>query len=52
MSEVTQMYTVVVEATLEIRDADGNLVSAEPVQTEAVVDEQTAIELGYTKETP
>jgi hypothetical protein len=42
---MTQMYEVRFTATGEVRDQDGNLVSREPVEGVAIVDEQTAREL-------
>lgn len=35
----TQMYEVVFEATGEVRDADGNLVSSEPFEAKALLTE-------------
>lgn len=36
---MTQRYEVRLTATGEVRDADGNLISSEPVETVVVVDE-------------
>lgn len=37
---MTQRYEVKVTASGEVRDADGNLISSEPVEATFVVDEQ------------
>ena len=37
-----QLYEVVITGTGEVRDADGNLISSEPVSSTIVVDEATA----------
>ena len=42
MSGADLMFEVKVTAVSEIRDADGNLVSSEPVESTMVVDEATA----------
>jgi hypothetical protein len=39
---MTQMYEVTIVATGEVRDADGNLVSAEPIEAKAVITEKQA----------
>jgi hypothetical protein len=50
---MTQMYEVVVTAIGEVRDADGNLVSAEPVEARMTVTADQAEALGYdTKGVP
>jgi len=40
-----QLYQLVIKATGEVRDADGNLISAEPVETTVTVTEDQAREL-------
>ena len=45
-----QLFKVVVSATGEVRDADGNLVSSEPVEATMTVTEAEAIALGYNPE--
>jgi hypothetical protein len=42
---MTQMYELRFKATGEVRDKDGNVVSREPIEGVAIVDEQTAREL-------
>lgn len=42
---MTQMYELRITASGEVRDADGNLLSSEPVETTVVVDEATARKL-------
>ena len=42
MSGADLKFQVKITAVSEIRDADGNLVSAEPVETTMIVDEATA----------
>lgn len=37
---MTQMYELKLTASGEVRDADGNLISSEPVEATFVVDEQ------------
>ena len=39
---MTQMYELRITASGEVRDADGNLLSSEPVESTVVVDEETA----------
>lgn len=47
------MYEVVIQATGEVRDADGNLISSEPVEARLTVTEEEARALlGQTGETP
>jgi hypothetical protein len=41
------MYEVVVKATGEVRDADGNLISSEPIEATLTVNEAEATALGY-----
>ena len=48
MSE--QMYEVRITAAGEVRDADGNLVSSEPIEATMTVTESEAKALGYTTE--
>lgn len=48
MSE--QLYEVTIIATGEVRDAEGNLISAEPIEAHITVNEAAARELGYTTE--
>lgn len=45
-----QLYKVVVTATGEVRDADGNLISSEPVEATMTVNAAEAKALGYTTE--
>lgn len=45
-----QLYELVVHATGEVRDADGNLISSEPVEVKSVVtEEQARALLGITE---
>lgn len=39
---MTQLYELKITASGEVRDAEGNLLSAEPVESTVVVDEDTA----------
>jgi hypothetical protein len=45
-----QKYEVVIRAAGEVRDADGNLISSEPVEARLVVNEAEARALGYNPE--
>jgi len=47
---MTQMYEVVIRATGEVRDADGNLISSEPVEATLTVTESEARHLGLINE--
>ena len=42
---MSQLYELRIVATGEVRDADGNLVSQEPVEATAVLTEEQAAEL-------
>jgi hypothetical protein len=44
-----QMFEIKISATGEVRDADGNLVSSEPVEATMTVTESEAKTLGYIK---
>ncbi|HEX5198979.1 MAG TPA: hypothetical protein VFW27_03480 [Actinoplanes sp.] len=50
MSDQGQRYEVVFRATGEVRDADGNLISSEPIETTFTVNEAEARALGYNPE--
>lgn len=43
---MTQLYEVVIKATGEVRDADGNLISSEPIEGRMVVTAEQAAALG------
>ncbi len=45
-----QLFEVVIRAMGEVRDADGNLISTEPVEARMTVTETEARALGYTPE--
>lgn len=45
-----QMYKVTVSAMGEVRDADGNLISSEPIEAVMTVNESEAKALGYKGE--
>lgn len=45
-----QMYELVITAMGEVRDADGNLISSEPVEATLTVTEAEARALGYNPE--
>jgi hypothetical protein len=45
-----QLYELAISATGEVRDADGNLVSAEPITTTITVTEAQLRELGLQPE--
>lgn len=45
-----QLYEVLVTATGEVRDADGNLISTEPIEARMVVTEDEARALMGTNE--
>ena len=47
---MTQLYEMRLTATGEVRDADGNLVSSEPVEAVSVIDENQARALGLITE--
>lgn len=47
---MSQMYELKVTATGEVRDAEGNLVSSEPVEATLTVTEAEAKALGYNPE--
>lgn len=49
MTSTNQLYVYRFEAVLEIRDPDGTLVEARPVQGEQTIDHETAIELGLVE---
>lgn len=44
------MYEVTITATAEVRDADGKLISSEPIEATTTVDEAGARALGYYPE--
>ena len=44
------MYEVVITATAEVRDAEGNLISSEPIEAKTLMTAEQVAEL--TKETP
>ena len=44
------MYEVVITATAEVRDAEGNLISSEPIEATTLMTAEQVAEL--TKETP
>lgn len=44
------MFEVVVTATGEVRDVDGNLISSEPIEATLTVTEAEARALGYNPE--
>lgn len=48
MSE--QMFEVVIRATGEVRDANGGLISSEPIEARMTVNESEAKALGYNPE--
>ena len=43
---MSQMYEVVIVATGEVRDKDGNLISSTPVEMKGEVTEEQATEMG------
>lgn len=43
---MTQMYEVQIKAAGEVRDAEGNLISSEPVEATLTVTEDEAMALG------
>lgn len=43
---MSQMYAITVTATGEVRDAEGNLLSSEPIESTIEVTEEQAVELG------
>ncbi len=47
---MTQMYELTISAVGEVRDADGNLVSNEPIEATMTVTEDQARELGLITE--
>lgn len=49
---MTQLFEVVVRATGEVRDADGNLISSEPVEARMTVNAEQAKALGYPEGEP
>lgn len=40
---MTQLYELAITATGEVRDADGNLISSEPIETKVRVTEAEAL---------
>jgi hypothetical protein len=42
---VSQQFEIVITATGEVRDADGNLISSEPVEARTVVTEEQLAEI-------
>lgn len=44
-----QLFEVTIRAMGEVRDADGNLISSEPIEATLTVNEAEAKALGYTK---
>lgn len=47
---MTQRYELKIQAQGEVRDADGNLISSEPVEAISVIDEAQARALGLLNE--
>lgn len=47
---MTQLFEVAISATGEVRDADGNLVSSEPIEATMHVTAEQLAELGLTQE--
>jgi hypothetical protein len=47
---MSQMYELAVSGTGEVRDAEGNLVSVEPVESKITVTEAQLRDLGLTPE--
>ena len=47
---MTQLYELRIQAQGEVRDADGNLISSEPVEATTVIDEAQARALGLLTE--
>lgn len=47
---MTQMYEVTIRAAGEVRDAEGNLISSEPVEAKLTVTEAEARALGFFTE--
>lgn len=47
---MTQLYELRIVATGEVRDAEGNLISREPIEATAVLTEEQAIELTKQQE--
>jgi hypothetical protein len=45
---MSQMYSIAVTATGEVRDAEGNLISSTPVEATMQVTEEQLAELGLT----
>jgi hypothetical protein len=43
---MAQLYELTVQATGEVRDADGNLLSSEPVESKITVTQEQARDLG------
>lgn len=46
---MNQLFEVVVQATGEVRDADGNLISSEPVEARMTLTAEQLAELGLTE---
>ncbi len=46
----TQQYEIAITATAEVRDAEGNLISAEPVESTVVVTEEQMHAMGLHHE--
>lgn len=40
-----ELFEVIIRATGEVRDADGNLVSSEPIESSVLVTKEQALEL-------
>lgn len=44
-SDETQLYEMTVSASGEVRDADGNLISSEPIQAKTIVTHEQMLAL-------
>lgn len=47
---MSQMYELAISASGEVRDADGNLLSTQPIESKITVTEAQLRELGLTPE--
>ena len=45
-----QLYEITVQATGEVRDADGNLLSEQPIESRITVTEEQLRDLGLTSQ--